>query len=107
MAPLVPHWKQPSHPDVLTVNFTSATEFTSSATSNVKLAPFEVLAKFEFPPCTKADEATYATVQYGKNEHLNLNSDLVYCNHSCEPSLVSFSFSFYLLVALCCGSTVI
>lgn len=33
--------------------------------------------------------ATYATVQIGHDEHVNLNSDLLYINHSCEPSLVS------------------
>ncbi|KAH8907082.1 hypothetical protein BR93DRAFT_927937 [Coniochaeta sp. PMI_546] len=41
-----------------------------------------------FPPCTLADFPTYATVQFGRDKHLNLNSDLLYINHSCEPSLI-------------------
>jgi len=48
-----------------------------------------VFAELKFPPCTKAERPTYATVQMGRDEHLDLNSDLLYINHSCEPSLVS------------------
>lgn len=29
----------------------------------------------------------YTSVQTGANSHIELNSDLVYCNHSCNPSL--------------------
>ena len=53
------------------------------------MAPFGLFAKMAFPPCTRAMVPTYATVQMGRDAHLNLNSDLVYINHSCEPSLVS------------------
>lgn len=89
MAPLVPHWKQPSHPEIQEVIINEA-EFTSKSISRVTLPPFALYAKLDFPPCTPADEPTYATVQMGRNEHLNLNSDLLYINHSCEPSVVSF-----------------
>jgi len=34
-------------------------------------------------PATK----TYTSVQIGPRDHIELNSDLVYCNHSCAPSL--------------------
>lgn len=88
MAPLTPHWQQPSHPHVQEVVVNEAEFFTKSY-SRVALAPFSVFSKLSFPPCTSADEPTYATVQTGKNSHLNLNSDLLYINHSCEPSLVS------------------
>ncbi|KAL2073583.1 hypothetical protein VTL71DRAFT_10909 [Oculimacula yallundae] len=89
MAPLTPHWAQPSHPEIQEVVLPSNPEdFTTKSLSKIDLAPYAVFAKFDFPPCTKAEKATYATVQMGKNEHLNLNSDLVYINHSCEPSLL-------------------
>ena len=88
MAPLTPHWQQPSHPDIQEVIINDA-EFTSKSLSRVELPPFSVFAKFSFPPCTPAYEPTYATVQTGKDSHLNLNSDLLFINHSCEPSLVS------------------
>eukprot|EP00475_Leptophrys_vorax_P033445 TRINITY_DN5255_c0_g1_i2.p1 TRINITY_DN5255_c0_g1~~TRINITY_DN5255_c0_g1_i2.p1 ORF type:complete len:196 (-),score=14.92 TRINITY_DN5255_c0_g1_i2:138-725(-) len=30
---------------------------------------------------------SYTTVQYATGRHLELNSDLVYCNHSCDPTV--------------------
>ncbi|KAJ3484156.1 hypothetical protein NLG97_g7125 [Lecanicillium saksenae] len=89
MAPLTPHWKQPSHPDIQEVVIVNEAEFTTKSLSRVALPPFALFARFDFPPCTEAAEPTYATVQMGRNRHLNLNSDLLYINHSCEPSLVS------------------
>lgn len=88
MAPLEPHWTQPSHPHLLQI-IASEAEFTSKSVSTTAAAPFSVVAKLSFPPCSLADEPTYATVQIGRNRHLMLNSDLLYLNHSCEPSLVS------------------
>jgi hypothetical protein len=88
MAPIVPHWHRPSHPDIQEVVENPA-EYTTKSISRVALPPFSVFAKFDFPPCTTASEPTYATVQTGRDTHLNLNSDLLYINHSCEPTLVS------------------
>ncbi|KAK0615821.1 hypothetical protein B0T17DRAFT_619428 [Bombardia bombarda] len=87
MAPLTPHWSQPSHPDIQEVVINEAA-FTSKSLSKAVFPPFGVFAKLDFPPCTSADEPTYATVQMGRDAHLNLNSDLLYINHSCEPSLI-------------------
>ncbi|KAK8134658.1 hypothetical protein PG984_006670 [Apiospora sp. TS-2023a] len=89
MSPLKPHWKQPSHPDIQEV-IINEHEFTSKSLSKVSLPPFGLYAKLLFPPCTlvTGDEPTYATVQFGKDKHLDLNSDLLYINHSCEPSLI-------------------
>ena len=87
MAPLTPHWDQPSHPDIQDV-IINTHEFTSKSLSKISLPPFGLFAKMDFPPCTHASEPTYATVQYGRDKHLNLNSDLLYINHSCEPSLI-------------------
>ncbi|KAK0100774.1 hypothetical protein ONS95_007223 [Cadophora gregata] len=88
MAPPTPYWTQPSHPSIQEVILPSnPSEFTTKSLSKITVPPFGLYAKLEFPPCTKADKPTYATVQMGKEEHLNLNSDLVYINHSCDPSL--------------------
>ncbi|KAK3344109.1 hypothetical protein B0T25DRAFT_318044 [Lasiosphaeria hispida] len=86
-APLTPNWVRPSHPDVQHVVINES-EFTSKSLSRVALPPFGLFAKMAFPPCTLATEPTYATVQIGRDSHLNLNSDLLYINHSCEPSLI-------------------
>lgn len=87
MAPLTPFWPQPSHGDIQEVIINDA-EFTSKSISKIAVPPYGLYAKIDFPPATHAQEPTYATVQMGKEEHLNLNSDLVYINHSCDPSLV-------------------
>lgn len=91
MSPLKPSWKQPSHPEIQQVIFGDANDFTTKSLSKVSLPPFGLFAKLDFPPCELVDEPTYATVQMGKDKHLTLNSDLLYINHSCEPSLVSQS----------------
>ncbi|KAI1766541.1 hypothetical protein GGR53DRAFT_199979 [Hypoxylon sp. FL1150] len=87
MAPLTPHWDQPSHPNIQDV-IINKHEFTSKSLSKISLPPFGLYAKMDFPPCTAAHAPTYATVQCGRNDHLNLNSDLLYINHSCEPTLI-------------------
>jgi len=90
MAPIKPHWVQPSHPDIQQVIVTgNAEEFTTKSISKIALPPFGLFARLDFPPCTPAPVPTYATVQIGRDKHIDLNSDLLYINHSCEPSLVS------------------
>lgn len=46
------------------------------------ITPFSPHADF-------ASTKSYSTVQTGRNTHIELNSDLLYCNHSCDPN-VSF-----------------
>lgn len=88
MAPLTPFWTQPSHPEIQKVLINKEKEFFTKSISTINLPPYALYAKFSFPPCTVAEEPTYATVQMGKDKHFNLNSDLVYINHSCEPSVI-------------------
>lgn len=85
--PIQPHWHRPSFPDRQEVR--EGESFGTKSYSKVELPPFSVFANMSFPPCTKETVRTYATVQIARDEHLNLNSDLLYINHSCEPSLVS------------------
>ncbi|ORY64357.1 uncharacterized protein BCR38DRAFT_434889 [Pseudomassariella vexata] len=96
MAPLQPHWDQPSHPDVQEV-IINEHEFTSKSLSRISLPPFGLYAKMSFPPCTLAEKPTYATVQCGRDSHLSLNSDLLYINHSCEPSLIFDTSNFNII----------
>lgn len=88
MTPIKPHWRQPSHPSIQRVVASSA-DFTTKSFSRVTLSPYAVFAKMTLPPCTIAPKASYDTVQIAADKHLLLNSDLLYINHSCEPSLVS------------------
>jgi len=60
--------------------------FGSRAVSLVDLPAGSVFARITnyTPNTTKA----YSSVQVGPNQHIELNSELLYCNHSCEPTLV-------------------
>lgn len=88
MTPVKPHWTQPSHPDIQQVIVNEAA-FSSKSLSRVSLTPGAIYAKLDFPPCSIAPGPSYASVQMGRDGHLLLNSDLMYINHSCEPSVVS------------------
>lgn len=96
-APLKPHWHQPSHPEIQqVVPGADGGDFSSKSLSKVRVAPFGVFADMTFPPCTLVGASTYATVQISRDRHILLNSDLLYLNHSCEPSLVSIRVYIYL-----------
>ncbi|KAH7097007.1 hypothetical protein BKA62DRAFT_820132 [Auriculariales sp. MPI-PUGE-AT-0066] len=87
-SPLSPHWVQPSHPELieLCLNRDPRT-FESSVRSKITLPSGAVFAKLTFPPCTFATKKAYSTVQISRTTHIDLNSDLYYFNHSCNPSL--------------------
>ncbi|RKF60062.1 hypothetical protein OnM2_054069 [Erysiphe neolycopersici] len=90
MAPIAPHWVQPSHPKIQEVVFSTdhdAKNYSTKSFSRINLPPFAVFADLKFPPCEIIDERTYASVQVGKDLHMSLNSDLMFINHSCEPTI--------------------
>lgn len=63
----------------------SSEAFSSRAYSEVSLPAGSVLTKITgTTPAKKA----YTSVQVGPDSHIELNSDLVYCDHSCDPSVV-------------------
>ncbi|KAJ5784275.1 uncharacterized protein N7503_009487 [Penicillium pulvis] len=74
----------PTHPDRLQVN-RSDKAFCSGAYSLIDLPAGALFAKIT--TATPGKKA-YTSVQTGPDTHIELNSDLVYCNHSCEPSVV-------------------
>ena len=79
-----PHWHQPSHPDRLLV--TKGKPFAAKATSLISLPAGSHFAHIE--NTTKSAQKTYTSVQNSSTSSIELNSDLMYCNHSCQPSLV-------------------
>ncbi|KAJ5914948.1 hypothetical protein N7504_003831 [Penicillium tannophilum] len=74
----------PTHPDRLQVK-RSDKAFCSGAYSLIDLPAGALFAKIT--TATPGKKA-YTSVQTGPDTHIELNSDLVYCNHSCEPSVV-------------------
>ncbi|KAA8651028.1 hypothetical protein EYZ11_011317 [Aspergillus tanneri] len=83
MTEFVPTWTQPSHPDSILV--VKGAPYKSRAHSLVALPAGALFAKITsaIPVACK----TYTSVQTGKRSNIELNSDLVYCNHSCSPTL--------------------
>lgn len=70
--------------------------FGSRAVSLVNLPAGNLFARITTAtPATKA----YSSVQISENDHIELNSDLVYCNHSCDPSLIFDMSKFEIRVA--------
>ncbi|KAI0788792.1 hypothetical protein C8Q75DRAFT_767942 [Abortiporus biennis] len=80
----IPTYK-PTHPDLFVVAFGNEGEFRSSLKAVKAFEKDEILC--HITGTTKAKIA-YTSVQTGKgpDDHIELNSDLVYANHSCEPS---------------------
>jgi hypothetical protein len=74
----------PTHPNHISINY-SAEAFGASATSLADLPAGALFAKMT---TTTPGSETYTSVQTGSNTEIELNSDLVFCNHSCAPSLV-------------------
>ncbi|KAJ6076958.1 hypothetical protein N7499_008939 [Penicillium canescens] len=77
---------QPSHPGRLRV-LKGDQPFQSSAQSLIALPAGALFAKIT-TAIPVGDQRTYTSVATGRNSQIELNSDLVFCNHSCKPSLV-------------------
>jgi hypothetical protein len=84
VAPAPAGFPAPTHPDRLRVD-RSTKAFGSGAISLVDLPAGALFAKITTATTGKK---AYTSVQTGPDSHIELNSDLVYCNHSCAPSLV-------------------
>jgi len=85
MARITPNWTQPSHPHLLEV-IDEPGAFASLTRSVVSLPPGTLLARIPMPPLTLAKKA-YSSVQVSRTQHVELNCDFLFTNHSCEPSV--------------------
>ncbi|AFR96918.1 hypothetical protein C343_05046 [Cryptococcus neoformans C23] len=81
---------QPTHPDLFRVEFTASKGLEEGYASRLvalrDFAPNELIT-----PLTNislAPEKAYSSVQFGPgpSDHLELNSDLLFMNHSCSPT---------------------
>lgn len=79
----IPAWVQPDLSRLLRVEHHPGA-FTSRSVSLVSLPAGAIFARIT--TATPAAPA-YSTVQIGRDAHVELNSDLLYVNHSCRPSL--------------------
>ncbi|KAH8722775.1 hypothetical protein GQ44DRAFT_555462, partial [Phaeosphaeriaceae sp. PMI808] len=80
----IPAWVQPDLTRLLRVERNPGS-FASRSLSLVNLPAGAIFARISNPtPATVA----YSSVQASRDLHIELNCDLVYINHSCQPSLV-------------------
>jgi hypothetical protein len=86
-AKAAPATKEASPADLaklLLVEYGDAAAFTSRAVSLVALPRGSPVAPLVG---LTGDTKSYATLQISRTQHVQLNSTLLYCNHSCTPSL--------------------
>ncbi|KAI8931719.1 hypothetical protein NX059_011362 [Plenodomus lindquistii] len=80
----IPAWVQPDLSRLLRVEHNPGS-FASRSVSLVTLPAGAIFARISSPtPATVA----YSSVQASKDLHIELNCDLVYINHSCDPTLI-------------------
>lgn len=93
--PVKQDWAQPSHPSSLKVRSSpalasgssdkNAPSFNLTATASRTIPANTLIARNT--STTLATTKDYSTVQVSRTEHIRLNSDLLYCNHSCGPNV--------------------
>ncbi|WVR07768.1 hypothetical protein IAU60_004811 [Kwoniella sp. DSM 27419] len=80
----------PTHPDLFRVEFTppqgDSEEFSSRLVAEADFGPDERITRLT--NISLAPEKAYSSVQFGNGprDHLELNSDLLFMNHSCAPT---------------------
>lgn len=76
-------WPQPSHAGRITV--AKSPDGSRRAVSTISLPAGAHLADFgRIQPIATPD---FSTLQIGPTQHIELKSDLVFCNHSCRPTV--------------------
>jgi hypothetical protein len=75
-----------AHPSVIRVVRESGFH-ASYAVSEVSLPAGALFARLASPPLSFAEVKRWSTVQVSETQHIELNCDFLYVNHSCEPSL--------------------
>ncbi|KAI8822837.1 hypothetical protein BJ741DRAFT_635068 [Chytriomyces cf. hyalinus JEL632] len=86
---LAPSSNKPSAAPVphLKVIQSTSGDYTSSLVATRRFQPGQVIGSFS-DTLSLAPIKRYSTVQVSKHAHTELNSDLVYMNHSCDPAAV-------------------
>lgn len=80
----IPLWVNPNIDSLLEL-VSSKESFKSYTVSKVSLPAGSLFARIT--GITQAPSKTYGTVQAGLNLHIELNSNLLYIDHSCDPCL--------------------
>ncbi|EST08591.1 SET domain protein [Kalmanozyma brasiliensis GHG001] len=76
---------KPTHPSLVQVVFNNGS-YNSHLISLQNFSRGDLITPFS-PHADFASAKSYSTVQTGPETHIELNSDLLYCNHSCDPNV--------------------
>ncbi|EXJ92755.1 hypothetical protein A1O3_01307 [Capronia epimyces CBS 606.96] len=82
----MPETQSPTHPSVIRV-VRQPGSFASYSISTTTLPAGALVARLTSPPLTFAPAKRWSSVQVSETQHIELNCDFLYVNHSCEPSL--------------------
>ncbi|KAG0226182.1 hypothetical protein B0O80DRAFT_437336 [Mortierella sp. GBAus27b] len=75
---------KPTHPGLFEVVYAEG-DYNSKLIASKAYAKGDIICKVEG---VTSGTKTYTSVQVGKDAHIELNSDLVYMNHSCDPTVI-------------------
>ncbi|KAK0555944.1 hypothetical protein OC846_001496 [Tilletia horrida] len=75
---------KPSHPGLFEVHFEPGS-YRSYLVAMRDFPKNSVIAPFD--SATTSNDIRFSTVQVSESDHIEINSDLFYCNHSCDPSV--------------------
>lgn len=75
----------PTHPALIQVEFNNGS-YNSRLVALQSFRRGQLITKF-LPHASYTTQVSYSTVQVGEQKHIELNSDLLYCNHSCDPNV--------------------
>ncbi|PWN50004.1 hypothetical protein IE53DRAFT_387726 [Violaceomyces palustris] len=76
---------KPTHDGLFKVVFAQGS-FTSHLEASTDFQKGQTIT-FMSPHASSSKIVSYSTVQVGEQSHIELNSDLLYCNHSCDPNV--------------------
>ncbi|GAC77510.1 hypothetical protein PANT_26c00088 [Moesziomyces antarcticus T-34] len=76
---------KPTHASLVQVVFNNGS-YNSHLIALQNFARGDKITSFS-PHADFAAKKSYSTVQTGQETHIELNSDLLYCNHSCDPNV--------------------
>ncbi|KAN0060352.1 hypothetical protein ACQY0O_007681 [Thecaphora frezii] len=74
-----------THPSLLQVQFANGS-YNSRLIALVPFSKGQLISPF-LPHADYVSAPSYSTVQVDEDKHIELNSDLLYCNHSCDPNV--------------------
>ncbi|KAI9591145.1 hypothetical protein BDF19DRAFT_456114 [Syncephalis fuscata] len=78
---------QPTHPDHFRVKYGNSGNYTSRLVATKDYPANSEIIKLDAKTLVSVPDPVYTTVQTGEKSHVELNCDLTFMNHSCNPNV--------------------